>query len=147
MGCLPPASSSLVPRSYRKLMCSGDSPIIEFYPMNLEVDMNMKKNPWEGINLLPFIDVDLLKETIKKHCQDNSLTPEERSRNTTGHVYVFAYDAAIDETAPSCNLDLGIPDIVRSHSHVDIFPKRKPSRINPFRAQFIKAFTPYHNYL
>jgi 5'-3' exonuclease len=43
MGCLPPASSALVPRSYRRLMCSQESPIIQFYPVSFEVDMNGKK--------------------------------------------------------------------------------------------------------
>jgi 5'-3' exonuclease len=42
MGCLPPASASIVPRPYRKLM-SSDSPIAEFYPQQFEVDMNGKK--------------------------------------------------------------------------------------------------------
>ena len=51
MACLPPASSALVPRPYRKLMCSPDSPIIHFYPESFEIDMNGKKNPWEGVSL------------------------------------------------------------------------------------------------
>jgi 5'-3' exonuclease len=43
MGCLPPASGVLVPPLYRWLMTSFESPIIQFYPNNFEVDMNGKK--------------------------------------------------------------------------------------------------------
>ena len=43
MGCLPPASSALVPKIYQWLMHSPESPIIQFYPTEFEVDMNGKK--------------------------------------------------------------------------------------------------------
>jgi 5'-3' exonuclease len=43
MGCLPPASCTLVPKLYRPLMLTPESHIIQFYPQNFAVDMNGKK--------------------------------------------------------------------------------------------------------
>jgi 5'-3' exonuclease len=47
LGCLPPASSSLLPRQYQWLMVSSESPVLEFYPEDFQIDMDGKKNSWE----------------------------------------------------------------------------------------------------
>jgi len=120
MGCLPPASSSLVPKIYRKLMSSPDSPIKQFYPEDFVVDMNGKRNPWEGVNILPFIEVNSLRQAIQKHCPDSSLTADERRRNSVGKVERYSYDAAVNDTVPSCNRDIGLPNIVKCNSRVDV---------------------------
>ena len=53
MACLPPASASLLPRPHRALMVEASSPIADLYPRDFDVDMDGKRNPWEGVNLLP----------------------------------------------------------------------------------------------
>lgn len=111
-------------------MCSPDSPIKAFYPEDFDVDMNGKRNPWEGVNILPFIDVDLLKRSIEEHCPDSALTAEERHRNRVGKVYCYTYDAAILDTIPSCNRDIGLPNIVKCNSRVVVIENRSESNVS-----------------
>ena len=136
MGCLPPASSALVPRVYRKLMCSPDSPIKEFYPEDFVVDMNGKRNPWEGVNILPFINVNLLKKAIQENCPDSALTADERHRNRVGKVYCYTYDPAVNDTVPSCNRDIGLPNIVKCNSRVDVSENHSVSTVS-FKPELI----------
>ncbi len=37
-------------------MTNDTSPIIEFYPVNFELDMNGKLQEWEAVVLIPFIE-------------------------------------------------------------------------------------------
>lgn len=121
MGCLPPASSTLVPPLYRKLMLDPESPIIQFYPEDFEVDMNGKRNPWEGVNILPFIDGKLLKDTIAEQCPPEKLSETERKRNKLGVNYVFTFDLTCTDTVPSVMPQIGLPDISNCNSVVSTF--------------------------
>ncbi len=56
LAVLPPESSALVPPVYRPLMLDPNSPLADFYPRNFELDMNDKKNDWEAVVLIPFVD-------------------------------------------------------------------------------------------
>lgn len=94
------------------------------------------RNPWEGVNILPFIDVNLLKQMIEKHCPDNALTTDERHRNRVGKVYCYTYDAAVNDTVPSCNRDIGLSNIVKCNSRVDILENHSVSNIS-FKPELI----------
>jgi 5'-3' exonuclease len=61
-------------------MESPDSPIAHFYPdvTTIRVDMNGKRNPWEGVTLIPFIDEAAMLAAIKEHCPESRQTPEVR---------------------------------------------------------------------
>lgn len=63
-------------------MTSDDSPIIDFYPDDFEIDMNGKKMQWQGVALLPFIEQDRLLAAIRS--KQDQLTDDEKRRNSHG---------------------------------------------------------------
>jgi 5'-3' exoribonuclease 2 len=79
MGVLPAASGALLPEKWRQLMVDEDSPIIDFYPEQFDIDMNGKKQEWQGVALLPFIEEHRLLEALKSVY--GTLTAEESRRN------------------------------------------------------------------
>ena len=92
LSCLPPQSQSILPASYRPLV-RRDSPVADFYPESFAIDMNNKKNPWEGVNLIPFIDIDRLTAAMEALHVDDGLTAEERKRNAFQGPQLFQFAA------------------------------------------------------
>jgi 5'-3' exoribonuclease 2 len=82
MGVLPAASNHAIPKPFRSLMEEPDSPIIDFYPEDFELDLNGKKFRWQGVALLPFIDEKRLLDAMATKYPE--LTEDEVSRNQVG---------------------------------------------------------------
>lgn len=53
---LPPASKDLLPYCYHDLMMKENSLLKKYYPENFQTDLNGKKQEWEAVVLVPFID-------------------------------------------------------------------------------------------
>lgn len=91
MSVLPAGSRAHVPECYKKLMTSPESELIDFYPTDFETDLNGKKQEWEAVVLIPFIDEQRLLNTLEKH--DSELSPDEKARNVHGPMYVYTYSS------------------------------------------------------
>lgn len=89
MAVLPAASGHNLPEVFRDLMSNPDSPIIDFYPEEFEIDMNGKKMSWQGIALLPFIEEKRLLLVLESKYPE--LTDDEKDRNTLkSEVFVMS---------------------------------------------------------
>lgn len=76
LAVLPPACAYLLPKSIQYLMLKKDSPLIDLYPHKFEEDLVNKQMLWQGIPLLPKLDI----YRIKKHVSYKGLK-EELIRN------------------------------------------------------------------
>lgn len=84
---LPPQSYRLVPKELHPLMLSKDTPLIHMYPKSFKIDLEGKKNDYEGICLLPFTDSDLIRREFKNVC--DKLSDTDKRRNQPGFVYEY----------------------------------------------------------
>jgi 5'-3' exonuclease len=47
-------------------MCDNDSPILDLYPKEFELDMNGKKQVWEAVVKIPFINEKRLLQAMAR---------------------------------------------------------------------------------
>ena len=92
--------------------------------------MNGKKNPWEGVNLLPFIEINRLLDAINKYCSDEQLTPAEINRNTKGKIYCYTFDLTCTDTVESPNKGIGLIDVPNCNSRVSVLPEYESEGIS-----------------
>ena len=118
MGVLPPLSKQLIPAAFQPLMTDPTSPILDFYPATYESDLNGKKNSWEAVVKIPFIDQDRLTQALER--RQGGLTNEERERNSHGHPHRFWYDASYRHTMPS-SLPGFLPDLLDTHTRIETY--------------------------
>ncbi|KAF5326675.1 hypothetical protein D9619_004005 [Psilocybe cf. subviscida] len=99
MGVLPVASMEHIPVAYRDLMYDSNSTILDFYPLEFEQDLNGKKQDWEAIVKIPFIDEKRLLKAMA--AREHRLTDEEKRRNSTGTSTKFRYNPGEPTYYPS----------------------------------------------
>ncbi|KNG90239.1 putative exonuclease Kem1 [Aspergillus nomiae NRRL 13137] len=129
MGVLPDRSKKIVPAAYRDLMTSPESPIVDFYPRDFELDMNGKKMEWEAVVKIPFIEEKRLLDALKT--KEHLLTPEEKARNGFGASLKFTYSPDVQFIYPS-SLPGVFPDISNCHCIENIFDLPTMDGLEPY---------------
>jgi 5'-3' exoribonuclease 1 len=106
LAVLPPRSAWCLPEAYAKLMTERLSPLADLYPRDVPVDMEGKRNDWEGVVLLPFMDEDRLLAAIAG-VQADDLSTEEDKRNQLGSCILLRYRQQPTTAIPTDNAILG----------------------------------------
>ncbi|GJD01951.1 5'-3' exoribonuclease 2 [Colletotrichum higginsianum] len=91
MSVMPAASRSALPEVFHDLMLNEDSEVIDFYPTEFEIDLNGKKMAWQGVALLPFIEMPRLLAAVEKKYP--LLSAADQARNGVGRDVLLLSDA------------------------------------------------------
>jgi 5'-3' exonuclease len=82
---LPHTSRVLLPACFHRFY--EDKDLEKYFSMDFEIDVAGKRKDWEGIVLLPSIDVPLFTRAY----QSVSLPPEDQKRNIVGKTFSYTY--------------------------------------------------------
>ena len=83
---LPNKSSYLLPEPLR-VLSSADSPIVDMYPIEYDTDCEGKKYDYEGIVIIPIVDVKRLRKAFNK--LEPQLSEYDRRRNLPGKITLY----------------------------------------------------------
>lgn len=87
LSVLPSQSAFALPACLRPLMSDISSEIIDFYPVDFEVDVEGKRWAWMGQVILPFINEERLLRAIEK--KFHLMNADDLRRNKQGETYIF----------------------------------------------------------
>lgn len=93
---LPPFSANILPPPLNTLL-TEKSPIKEFYPSHFEVDLEGKRNDWEGIAILPFIDLTVIQKYYRKYVKDVDVKYLRRNIINSGLIYKYSKESPYKE--------------------------------------------------
>lgn len=85
LSVLPACCSNILPKSFRHLVTSDESPIIDMFPMSVALDMINKDQYYQCIPMIPYLDIDRIEEATK----DIKITVEEEKRFASYKEYKY----------------------------------------------------------
>lgn len=118
LACLPSASAALLPLPYRALMCDPTSPLAHIYPDDFSTDRNGKKQEYEAVVLLPFINLPELLAAEAQCVPTGRLSADEVARNQFGVSYLYQH---APPTAVSASGHASVTTAVTVTEHPSVF--------------------------
>ncbi len=82
---LPPGSNQILPKELSHFMTDFESPIIEYYPINFELDTLNKMFYWQCTPILPMVD----DSKIKKIVTNTNINENDNKRNIIRNDFII----------------------------------------------------------
>jgi len=97
LSVLPPYSAGALPLCFREYMTDPLSPIADFYPTNIKLDINNQPYAWMGVNLLPFVDANRIHRIVEiiLNKYKKKLSEKDIKLNRRGDNILFSQDLQI----------------------------------------------------
>jgi len=83
---LPSQANYLLPNNFKKLVLNNNSSLAHLYPLDFTIDFLYKRKYWEGIPLLPPLEIKLIKHIYNKY--KDELSNDEIIRNTVTDIII-----------------------------------------------------------
>ena len=64
---IPPKYSHILPEPLSEFMTDSKYNLTKYYPETFEIDVSGKRQEWEGIVVLPMVDIEKVKEQYEKY--------------------------------------------------------------------------------
>lgn len=87
LNVLPPESSNLLPDGLEHLLSSENSPFKQFIPSEFEIDIDGKRQKWEGVALLPFVDLNIVNTHYNKNI--HNISENDNKRNIFEKIIIY----------------------------------------------------------
>ena len=97
LSVLPPYSAKALPKCLEKLMKDPLSPIADYYPSDIKLDINGQPYAWMGVNLLPFIDAERIKKIVKNKIDKKEISDKELILNERGENLLITRNLNIEK--------------------------------------------------
>jgi 5'-3' exonuclease len=116
LSVLPPQSADLLPKPLAELMIHPSSPLTSYYPPDFTSDANGKRQSWEAVVQIPFIEKNVLLDTVQGILDADErgkelLTNAERRRNVRGEVHVFVPPGLSEKEAAGLKEAMRLQDL------------------------------------
>ena len=92
---LPPKSSDLLPEEIKPILTDKNSVFKKYCPDNFYIDLEGKSREWQGIVILPIIELDVIKSIYAKEIKN--LNEVDLRRNRYGKTFKYKYDKTINK--------------------------------------------------
>lgn len=92
LSILPPKSSKLLPKVFENILSTR---LKKYCPEKIEVDVSGKKQEYQGIVLLPFIDHKIINKVYDEY--KDKLDKYEEKRNMFGRTVIYKYNSSINK--------------------------------------------------